>query len=179
MKSIKSYVLLFFPSYSGTIILSWAIQKILSDLTYRGRSSVLRFVFFGFLIIMVYLPKYVYTYYVYNKLDLYTPNYIDVENIRNALQSNITRIIYVRIICHNQGFELDGFTYFLVAYSKSDSTQIYFKIHTTQIQKCMLHIFAYFTGIKWFCMFNKILYVNTYYASKSTKENFKHKLNKI
>ncbi|CAH1726286.1 unnamed protein product [Aphis gossypii] len=95
------------------------------------------------------ISKYVCKYYiVYNKLDLYTPNYIDVENSRNALQSNIVRIIYVRIICHNQGFELDGFTYFLVAYSKSDSTQIYFKIHTTQIQKCMLHIFAYFTGIK-------------------------------
>lgn len=58
---------------------------------------------------------YRYTYYVYNKLDLYTPNYIDVENSRNALQSNFIRIICVRIICHNQGFELDGFTYFLVA----------------------------------------------------------------
>jgi len=68
-----------------------------------------------FLIIMINLSKYVYTYYVYNKLDLYTPNYIDVENSRNALQSNFIRIIYVRIICHNQGFELDGFTYFLVA----------------------------------------------------------------
>lgn len=38
-----------------------------------------------FLIIMINLSKYVYTYYVYNKLDLYTPNYIDVENSRNAL----------------------------------------------------------------------------------------------
>lgn len=173
-------VIIFNIRYNNIIMSCTIIMiKILWYLAYRKRSSVLGFVFFGFLIIMIYLSKHVYKYYVYNKLDLYTPNYIDVENSCSALQSNIIRIIYVRIICHNQGFELDGFTYFLVAYSKSDSTQIYFKIHTTQIQKCMLHIFAYFTRIKRFCMFNKILYVNTYYASKSTKENFKHKLNQI
>jgi len=41
--------------------------------------------------------------------------------------------------------------------------KIHFIVHITQVQKCMLHNFAYLTRLTRFCICKDFKYINAYY----------------